>query len=367
MHPVISIIMPVYNVEDYLEEAIEGVLAQSFDDFELICVDDGSIDSSPSIVERYMRRDPRVRLMYQNNQGSGAARNHGLDQARGDYVIFLDSDDIFYENLLQDLYAAIVFDESDVSICEYYVFKEGAPFHAKRRVRLGRLGGATCIECADRLIQPQVLQLTTNAPWNKLYRRAFLLDVGVRFQEIPSANDALFTSVSLLYARKVSLVRIPLLAYRVRRGGGSLTDRAMKNPACSLEAAEAIERESLSRGLDGLRVVSLYRKCFILSFSSVLASSDISDLSRAHSACKGFLARLRNTMTDGLPALSVSERVKALIVEELECDGLQRANDGFLSHARGGLKKSLRIWGLFVRAVASALCRRSGSVTMRNE
>ena len=88
MHPVISIIMPVYNVEDYLEEAIEGVLAQSFDDFELICVDDGSIDSSPSIVERYMRRDPRVRLMYQNNQGSGAARNHGLDQARGDYVIF---------------------------------------------------------------------------------------------------------------------------------------------------------------------------------------------------------------------------------------------------------------------------------------
>ncbi|MCD7797633.1 MAG: glycosyltransferase [Clostridiales bacterium] len=95
MKPFFSIIVPVYNVEDYLDECVQSVLLQTFKDFELILVDDGSVDKSPQMCDTYAECDSRIRVVHNQNEGASAARNIGIDNALGDYILFLDSDDFW--------------------------------------------------------------------------------------------------------------------------------------------------------------------------------------------------------------------------------------------------------------------------------
>jgi glycosyltransferase involved in cell wall biosynthesis len=99
--PKVSVIMPIYNGERYVEQAIDSLLAQTYQDWELIVVDDGSTDSTPSILNRYT--DPRIRVIQQKNGGEANARNTGLDSMKGEYMAFLDADDIYFPNALADL------------------------------------------------------------------------------------------------------------------------------------------------------------------------------------------------------------------------------------------------------------------------
>lgn len=101
----VSIIMPVYNSERYVSYAIDSVLNQSFEDFELILVDDGSVDKSGQICDVYAQKDARIRVIHQRNQGLCAARNAGLNIAKGDYIGFIDNDDFYYPDLIKDNYS----------------------------------------------------------------------------------------------------------------------------------------------------------------------------------------------------------------------------------------------------------------------
>ena len=102
--PAISIIVPVYNAEKYLRRCIDSILSQSFTDFELILIDDGSTDLSPQICDEYASRDNRIKLIYKKNAGVSAARNDGLDIAQGEFITFVDSDDWVDERYLECLY-----------------------------------------------------------------------------------------------------------------------------------------------------------------------------------------------------------------------------------------------------------------------
>ena len=110
MTPLLSVIVPVYNVEKYLSRCIDSILSQTFTDFELILVDDGSPDNCGSICDEYAKKDKRIIVIHQQNRGVSSARNKGLDIARGEYVTFVDSDDqigsitTLYENILLKLY-----------------------------------------------------------------------------------------------------------------------------------------------------------------------------------------------------------------------------------------------------------------------
>ena len=99
--------MPVYNCEEYLTESIESILNQSFDDFEFICIDDGSTDNSLQILQDYAKKDDRIRVFHQDNKGGGTARNFALTKASGKYLLFIDSDDILYSNALKETYDVI--------------------------------------------------------------------------------------------------------------------------------------------------------------------------------------------------------------------------------------------------------------------
>ena len=112
----ISVIMPVYNAGSYIEECLESVLAQSLKETEIICVDDGSTDDSRALIEEYMKRDKRIKLFVQKNQGAGSARNKGIKNASGQFVVFMDPDDLYPENTtLETLYEAAV--KNNVKIC----------------------------------------------------------------------------------------------------------------------------------------------------------------------------------------------------------------------------------------------------------
>ena len=105
--PKISVIIPVYNVEEYLPVCLDSVLAQTFSDFEAVCVNDGSPDNSAAILEKYAKKDARIKVVSRPNGGLSAARNTGLENACGEYIYFLDSDDYIHPQLLEILYKKI--------------------------------------------------------------------------------------------------------------------------------------------------------------------------------------------------------------------------------------------------------------------
>ncbi len=120
-NPVISIIMPVYNAEETVSRMIDTIIAQTFIEWELICIDDGSKDSSGVILDEYAKRDERIRVIHKVNEGVSAARQDGLDVARGDYIIHADSDDWVEPTMLEDMYEKITKDDCDVVFCDLYL------------------------------------------------------------------------------------------------------------------------------------------------------------------------------------------------------------------------------------------------------
>lgn len=123
--PKISIIVPVYNVEKYLEKCVRSILAQTFTDFELILVDDGSPDSSGAMCDQFAEQDQRVKVIHKENGGLSDARNAGIEIATGEYLGFVDSDDYIADDMYELLYTNIVKEDADLSICGIYDVYEG--------------------------------------------------------------------------------------------------------------------------------------------------------------------------------------------------------------------------------------------------
>ena len=120
----ISVIIPVYNDEKYLEQCVESVLTQSYHNLEVILVDDGSTDATPAICEDFRRQDDRIRVIYKQNEGIGASRNTGLAMATGDYILFIDHDDWLLEDHIQKLYDLLKKNQVDIAIGNFSGFLE---------------------------------------------------------------------------------------------------------------------------------------------------------------------------------------------------------------------------------------------------
>lgn len=173
MRDLISVIIPVYKVEEYLCRCVDSVLDQTYRNTEIILVDDGSPDGCPAICDEYAKQDARVRVIHQENAGLSGARNAGIDVAKGQWLAFVDSDDYLAEDFLESLYKACVDTDSDMSVCRWeYVRGERIPEHGtgETRVYTGR-------EMLANLYIPDGAYFVV--AWNKLYRRE-LFD-GIRY------------------------------------------------------------------------------------------------------------------------------------------------------------------------------------------
>lgn len=210
--PEISVIVPVYKVEKYLNECINSILVQTFAQFELILVDDGSPDSCPALCDAAALQDDRVRVIHQRNKGLSAARNAGMKIARGKWVAFVDSDDRVMPGYLERMYAAAQKAEPDLVVCDYLCMDENGAGKAKseKLVRAEQLG-------REELIRKMCLTPFAVA-WTKLYRREILEKM--QFPEGKLYEDAMFAAK--LYPTLRKAVCIPEALYCYRCNGASI-------------------------------------------------------------------------------------------------------------------------------------------------
>lgn len=216
--PAISIIMPVYNTEKYLVETIKSVRNQSFRNFEIICVDDGSTDNTVRILENIAQKDHRFTILHQKNAGAGAARNHGFSHAKGKYVIFLDSDDLFSPKLLEKLYDAAEAANADISTCNFVKFGDFVGLDYCVGIHTEWLPqGIQVFSYKD--CPSHIMSVVNPTPWNKLYRSDFIRENNLKYEEISSSNDITFAAVSVATAQRVTFVPDYLVQYRVGHTG----------------------------------------------------------------------------------------------------------------------------------------------------
>ncbi len=216
-----SVIIPVYKVEKYLKPCIDSVLGQTFTDYEIILVDDGSPDLCPEICDEYAKKDKRVKVIHQHNQGQSGARNTGLEHAIGDYVCFIDSDDyLISSSVLQTLADKT---ESNPDIVNYK-FKEW--FESDGHIAECRFDYDVPTE--NRSISDIYCDLIDkdayyNSAWSKIIKRTLLVDNGIRFEKGLLGEDNEWFYHVVMSAEKVDLVDKPLYVYRRRRGSITTT------------------------------------------------------------------------------------------------------------------------------------------------
>lgn len=169
----ISVIVPVYNVEKYLAHCIDSIISQTYNDWELLLIDDGSADASGAICDEYSKKDDRISVFHQKNSGVSAARNVGLDHMKGDYLIFLDSDDWIEPDMLAKLYQAMVQYSSDIVACDSYLIKiqENNQFERKQSFKWGALKDNLLVDHDEAFFRVLFQSATL---WNKLFRREFV-------------------------------------------------------------------------------------------------------------------------------------------------------------------------------------------------
>lgn len=210
----ISIIVPFYNIKRYIKENIDSITQQSYSNLEIIYVDDGSTDSTLEIIHDLAKSDSRIQIIKQKNQGAGAARNNGLRYASGKYVIFLDADDYFDRNLIEKLVIQAERMQSEVCICKAFALQEnGKKVEMNYNNTIFKQYCNKVFSAYD--IVTNILTSFSVEPWNKLYRRDFLVDLGIQFQELRKTNDLYFTSVTLVNAKRIAVVDEHLIYYRV--------------------------------------------------------------------------------------------------------------------------------------------------------
>ncbi len=221
----VSIIVPVYNAEKYLPQCIESILAQTFSDFELLLVDDGSADGSGAVCEAFAERDGRVRVVHQENAGVSTARNHGLDLARGEWVMFSDSDDYMDPTLLERAYQAVK--ESGADLYIGGLVQE--TFESGKIVSESVLTSKIKKDCNSKELFEELgvayPLIYIGSPVGKLYRRSCIEDGAVRFHdEISLMEDMLFNLNLFANMNKVRVSDAVLYHYR-RENAGSLSSR----------------------------------------------------------------------------------------------------------------------------------------------
>lgn len=247
----ISVIMPLYNAAKYLEECLNSILNQTLTDFELICVNDASTDSTLDILENFRKRDNRVTIL-SNATRSGAAysRNRGMKEATGQYLAFLDGDDIYDEDMYNTAYHVAVENNADIIMYEYRhvasdrIYNKLEVFHSPKYIE------RYCREpfsIPD--YEPYEWLNWGSPPWNKLYRREFIRDNQIFFQNLPSSNDVYFVCMALLLSKKILHVDDCRVMVYARDHDEATRISADREPRCVYQAFLHLAEELKARGL----------------------------------------------------------------------------------------------------------------------
>ena len=246
--PKVSVIVPVYNVELYLRQCLDSIIGQTLQDIEIICVNDSSPDQSLSILEEYQKKDSRIQIVTQENAGAGAARNRGIDIAKGKYLSFLDSDDFFEKDMLEKAYDMAEKDQTD------FVVYKSDQYHTDEDKFVTTTWVVRETEIPPyhpfnhRQMTSNVFKVFVGWAWDKLYRRDFVEQHKLRFQEQRTSNDMLFVFSALVLAKKIAVVP-DVLAHQRRDAKDSLSKTRENSWQCFYNALIALKERLVQEDL----------------------------------------------------------------------------------------------------------------------
>lgn len=218
MNPKISIIVPIYKVEPYIHKCIDSILNQTFKDFELILIDDGSLDNCGKICDEYAQKDKRIVVIHKENGGLSSARNAGLDIARGNYIGFIDSDDYIDNDMYEILYNICEESKCDIASCSSIIY------YPNKTVING--GHDLIIHSRDKALKTMLEGvLYDEVVWVKLFKKSVIGDI--RFPEGRIYEDTSFTYKVIHNSKKIAC--IGKAKYHYIKHEGSIMSNAIKN------------------------------------------------------------------------------------------------------------------------------------------
>src|SRR4051812_20964472 len=245
--PRLSVVIPVYNVEDFLEPCLDSVLAQTFTDYEVVMVNDGSTDRSAEIAQRYADLDNRFRVVHQENGGLSKARNTGSDEAGGELLAFLDSDDMLLENAYELLVGALDRTGSDFATGHVYRLTQYSTFQSPF---IRQAFTETRLKTHITKYRPL---LADRPAWNKVWRRSFWDRHKFRFPEGRTYEDTPVTIPAHFLADSVDVISEPCYLWRIREGGGLSITQRKTDPQSLIDRLRSIQDVSEHLAADGPR------------------------------------------------------------------------------------------------------------------
>ncbi len=203
----ISIIMPVYNPGKYLHTAIKGILDQSYENFELICIDDASTDGSEQVLTEYQKHDKHIRLFHHSeNMGAACTRNEGIGLARGKYLFFLDADDVFEKDLLKYMVQAAERESADMAYVPYDMFEDGKPYSDDIRGDYFYFSKCFAQYNEKEKCPKGLLRSIPHGICSRLYSSEFMKRTELRFQDLKSSNDVYFGIMATSLAHRIAFL-----------------------------------------------------------------------------------------------------------------------------------------------------------------
>lgn len=237
----VSVIMPIYNAEEYLEENLQAIQDQTYTNIEVLLVDDGSTDRSAEVAQKFCADDPRFNYFKQKNQGAPAARNYGFRESQGKYVIFVDSDDVLKPEGLELLYLTAQKQEVDLVIGQYDTIDEkGTPLETKK-MQYTKDG---IYEVKNHL---ETLFLLSPMPGNKLYNADLLREKELFFSDLKRAQDLNYYLKFLSFATKVCTISDTTYLYRIR--ANSISHTVSPVILETIKSVEDVEAYYISKGV----------------------------------------------------------------------------------------------------------------------
>ena len=224
----ISILVPVYNVERYLNQCLDSILQQTFRDFEVICINDGSTDHSLEIIKSFIAKDKRFKLIDKINTGYGHSMNQGLSQCQGEYISIIESDDYIQPDMLERLYTVAKENNLDVARCNYYIFSKFS-----KKLNNDYIKDIL----ANKVLKPlDHIKIFYQPPsiWVNLYKKDFIDKNKIRFLETAGASFQDTSFVFKVYAlcKRFMYINEALLYYRIDNNGSSINDKSKAFCVC---------------------------------------------------------------------------------------------------------------------------------------
>ena len=259
----ITIILPVYNTEKYLNQCLTSILNQTFKDFECICVNDGSSDNSLPILQEYAYKDNRFKVISQSNKGLSGARNAGLRHMRGEYVTFIDSDDWIGENYLEKLYETAISENADVVRASYkFYYNEKNSYKPAKIRKIHKINNIS-----DKLEKVSKGYAGAFA-WGKLFKTKLLTDNNINFYEGRVSEDCPFTAIAFLYAKKISFINDEIYYYRKQIL--SITTRSSeKVDTDALYNFITLTKDLEERGVTDRKIMKFYFNTFFYKLGKI--------------------------------------------------------------------------------------------------